>query len=145
MHLRRNFTKLRISAHNLAIETGRYTKPIQTPIEKRICFHCKEIESEFHFIFNCSLYQADRQLLYANLSSFLSIDITPSHELFHTLMTGMHGDLEVGRSMCNYVNSCHKIRSEKLSYMTETAILQRSKSTVTRSGRTSKRPVILDL
>ena len=45
-HIRRNFSKLRISAHNLAIETGRYTKPVQTPIEKRTCFHCNEIETE---------------------------------------------------------------------------------------------------
>ena len=55
-HFRRNFTKLRISAHNLAIETGRYTKPAPTPIEKRLCFHCKEFETEFHFISKCPLY-----------------------------------------------------------------------------------------
>ena len=145
LHLRRNFSKLRISAHNLAIETGRYTKPIQTPLEKRICFHCKEIESEFHFIFNCSLYQTERELLYADLSSFLSIDIKPSNELFHILLSGLHGDFEVGRSMCIYINDCLKIRSDKLSYKNEIAILQRSKPTVTRYGRLSKRPVILDL
>ena len=53
-HVRRNLTKLRISAHNLAIETGRYSRPIETPIEKRLCFHCKQVETEFHFIFDMS-------------------------------------------------------------------------------------------
>ena len=34
-NVRRNLTKLRISAHNLAIETGRYTKPKKTEIDKK--------------------------------------------------------------------------------------------------------------
>ena len=49
LHKRRNITKLRISAHNLKIETGRYTVP-KTPIENRKCFHFGMIEDEFHFI-----------------------------------------------------------------------------------------------
>ena len=46
------FTKLRISAHDLLIETGRYTKPKKTPVENRLCRFCKSnnIEDEPHFI-----------------------------------------------------------------------------------------------
>ena len=96
---------MRISAHNLAIETGRYTKPQATPIEKRICFYCKQVETEFHFIFNCPIYHAERKLLYDELSNILSIKITPSAELFYTIMTSLHGDLEVGRIIGNYINA----------------------------------------
>ena len=60
-HFRRNYSKLRISAHNLAIETGRYTKPTATPIEKRLCFHCKEVEDEYHLILKCPLYAGERE------------------------------------------------------------------------------------
>ena len=37
---RQNLSKLRISAHTLAIETGRYTQP-KTPLEQRKCSLCK--------------------------------------------------------------------------------------------------------
>ena len=40
---RRNFTKLRISSHHLAIEKGRYTRLI-TPREQRFCNNCSELE-----------------------------------------------------------------------------------------------------
>lgn len=36
LKVRRNFTKLRISSHRLAVETGRYSKP-KTPREERLC------------------------------------------------------------------------------------------------------------
>ena len=52
------FTKLRISAHDLLIETGRYTKPKKTPVENRLCRFCKSnnIEDEPRFILHCSFY-----------------------------------------------------------------------------------------
>ena len=38
--MRSILTRFRISAHNLEIETGRYTSP-KTPLENRLCMHCK--------------------------------------------------------------------------------------------------------
>ena len=51
-------TKLRISAHDLYIETGRYTKPKKTPVDERICRFCTtgEIEDEIHLIMKCPYY-----------------------------------------------------------------------------------------
>ena len=144
-YFRRNFTKLRISAHNLAIETGRYSKPIETPIEKRLCFHCKEIENELHFVLKCPLYNAERNLLYHELSNILSVDLSPTNELFNLLMSGLQGDHDVGKTFCNYINMCFKRRSEILSQNKERDIPQRVVATTTRSGRLSKRPTILDL
>ena len=62
-HTHRNaLTRLRISAHNLFIETGRYARP---PISRddRLCLYCKNqynltvTESELHVISECPLYQ----------------------------------------------------------------------------------------
>ena len=54
----RALTRVRISAHNLAIKRGRYIKP-PTPIESRTCPHCPmEVEDEFCFLMKCSAYTA---------------------------------------------------------------------------------------
>ena len=54
--VKRRFTQLRISAHSLAIETGRYSRP-RISRERRYCFSCKDaIEDEGHFLLQCKLY-----------------------------------------------------------------------------------------
>ncbi len=45
------FTKLRISAHDLLIEHGRYRQP-KLPVENRLCTSCKAIE--VHFVMTCT-------------------------------------------------------------------------------------------
>ena len=57
--------RLRISSHNLRIETGRYDRPNKTPIDQRKCIYCSmlEIEDEFHFVLKCTLYTLERQQL----------------------------------------------------------------------------------
>jgi hypothetical protein len=51
---RHALTKLRISNHKLAIETGRYTKPI-TARSDRVCLLCAsgQVEDEQHFLLAC--------------------------------------------------------------------------------------------
>ena len=53
-------TKLRVSAHKLRIEGGRYINILKC---ERFCNVCDsgEIEVEEHFLFKCSLYKALRQ------------------------------------------------------------------------------------
>ena len=64
---RRSFTRLRISAHNLPIERGRYTSP-KTPEEKRICPHCpSHIGNEIHFITECSHFETERNTMYCTI------------------------------------------------------------------------------
>ena len=109
------------------------------------CISCKQVEDEYHFFFTCTLYTSERKYLYEDLSKFLSIDIKPSNELLNLLMSRLDGDLEVGRTTCDYINNCFKIRSELLSHKKESDILKRVKSCVTKSGRLSKRREILDL
>ena len=53
-------TKLRLSDHKLAIETGRYSRPLKKPAEKT-CPICKiEMEEEYHFLNLCSAYRGKR-------------------------------------------------------------------------------------
>jgi hypothetical protein len=57
---RKLFTRLRISAHNLHIESGRYRSVKR---ENRFCHVCKTpvIEDEFHFILKCPVYDNIRK------------------------------------------------------------------------------------
>jgi hypothetical protein len=60
-NLRIGLTKLRISAHSLRIQTGRYGKD-RLERNLRVCQMCNgnEIEDEFHFVFNCPAYHSIR-------------------------------------------------------------------------------------
>ena len=49
-------TKLRVSAHRLEVEIGRWSRPVSTPFDERKCRICDKLEDEFHFLFECSLY-----------------------------------------------------------------------------------------
>ena len=63
---RKPFSKLRLSSHQLAIETGRHTN---TPVNERRCAFCPEnIEHEIHFVSECKLYDTLRKTLYHNIS-----------------------------------------------------------------------------
>ena len=54
--------KLRISAHQLMIELGRYKKN-KLQRDERICKQCdtSNVEDEFHFLFECSNYNIERR------------------------------------------------------------------------------------
>ena len=60
---RNAITKIRSSSHPLEIERGRYTKP-KTPRSNRLCFKCKLIEDERHFVMNCILYEEERCMFF---------------------------------------------------------------------------------
>lgn len=60
-------TKLRISAHILHIEKGRYSKP-KLPRNLRLCSVCNELENEEHFILHCKKFMNLRNKLFSNLN-----------------------------------------------------------------------------
>ena len=145
LYVRRNLTKLRISAHSLAIETGRYTRPNKTDIDKRLCFHCKSIESEFHVVFDCNLYNDERVTFMECVSNFSNISLVLSNDTFCILMSCHQGDVDFGKAFCDFVNSCFEKRSKVLKGIREKNIYCRPEETLTRYGRLSKRPTKLDL
>ena len=59
---RNSLCKIRVSAHRLEVETGRWTKPNKTPLDDRICLICGVLEDEFHFFIECPLYNDLRNI-----------------------------------------------------------------------------------
>ena len=60
------YSKIRISNHRLAIETGRFNK---TPRNARLCLYCKKrsnsvIEDEKHVLLHCPQYDIHRNQLF---------------------------------------------------------------------------------
>ena len=49
-------SKFRTSSHNLEVEWGRHTNPV-TPLERRLCLMCQEIEDEIRFNTRCQMYK----------------------------------------------------------------------------------------
>ena len=49
-------SKLRVSSHRLAIESGRWARPTRIPIGERKCVNCNILEDEFHFVIECNMY-----------------------------------------------------------------------------------------
>ena len=111
--IRRNFSKLRISAHSLKIETGRHSKP-KTPPDKRICDYCNslEVENEHHFLLNCPMFNPERQVMFESLNTFLTLDIRDKENLFTMLMNYLEGDTEVCKHVCIFINSADSLRGE---------------------------------
>ena len=46
-------SRLRMASRRLHIETGRWTS---TDLTDRTCLYCNTLENEFHFLFECNLY-----------------------------------------------------------------------------------------
>jgi hypothetical protein len=63
-------SKIRLSTHSLAIETGRYNKPF-TPAEERYCKYClNQVENEKHFLLYCKAVFGRRQTVTFKCFSF---------------------------------------------------------------------------
>jgi hypothetical protein len=54
-------TRLRVASHRLQIEVGRWHRPVSVPINERKCLYCQKLEDEFHFLFECNLYNNIRK------------------------------------------------------------------------------------
>lgn len=79
--VKRRFTQLRISAHRLCIETGRYSRP-KLSRENRFCFSCNnEIEDEKHFLLHCKVYNSFRETLYLELRKIVGSLSEHDHSL----------------------------------------------------------------
>ena len=53
---RNALSRLQCSSHRLEIESGRWHRPIRKPVDERKCKNCNVVEYEFHFLFECPLY-----------------------------------------------------------------------------------------
>lgn len=105
--VRKEFTKLRISAHQLQIEMGRYSRP-KTPVEHRFCKFCNtgEIEDEHHFILACPFYESERETLWKDLDSFTAFNQLSSQDKFLYIMSYNWGDTEIFKHVSRFINNC---------------------------------------
>ena len=70
--LRKATARLRLSAHRLRIEAGRYnSKNKYVPPSERICPNCDsdDMEDEMHFVLECPKYIMIRTRLFNNISA----------------------------------------------------------------------------
>ena len=72
-----SWTRLRLSAHSLAIETGRWNRRGRgrLPLEERLC-SCGEVQTETHVIENCPVSSQIRQTFSITTASDLLITRT---------------------------------------------------------------------
>lgn len=106
---RREFTKLRISAHKLRIETGRHSR---IPAELRLCTNCslQEIENERHFVLQCPKYNIHREELFSKLDDFTTFAQMSDEERFVFLMNYNNGDLEVLKLFSQFLSKSLAMR-----------------------------------
>ena len=110
-------TKLRLSNHKLAIETGRYVKPYQPP-DQRICPLCKTgIEDEEHFLMNCIAHRDPRRELINTLKKETNLildSMTPS-SAFATLLSMKQGE-KTQKIVAKYVYYRFRERDRRVKY-----------------------------
>ena len=77
--IRQSICQIRVSAHSLNIETGRYTNIIRPEIK---CTNCSkgDIEDEKHLIVDCPLYENIRVKIFDKV-----IDLCPNFRYMDTL------------------------------------------------------------
>ena len=108
--VRKCYTEFRISAHQLAIERGRYKNVKST---ERICKNChtNEVESEMHFLLQCQKYQEERNKLYLYLkSTYKNFNILTDENKFIWLLTNENED--VIQKLSNFIFTCLEIRKQ---------------------------------
>ena len=106
LHKRKRFTKIRISAHDLKVEMGRYNR---TPLENRTCSVCAQIEDETHFMLHCIKNNNFRQQLFTKLHHYNPQQMLPDDQ-FKFLMTGSSGDHLVIKEVVKFINLSYEAR-----------------------------------
>ena len=109
--VRSKLTKLRISAHPLEIETGRYSKPC-IPKECRFCHFCKTaVEDELHFLYDCPIYKDIRQKYYP-LNIFNPNDDVSKERHCKVLCNPINA--VYARRLCEFLHDCFELRSNSI-------------------------------
>ena len=80
---RNALTRLICSSHRLEIESGRWHKPVKIPTHQRLCKRCNVIENEFHFLFECSLYN-DLRKQYIDIYFYTNPNHLKLKQMFNT-------------------------------------------------------------
>ncbi len=93
--LRTAISRFRLSAHHLAIETGRHTKPF-TPAEKRLCLVCNNgfVQDEMHHLLICAPLEVYRKpLLECASENIPKFNVLSASEKFDEIMKSANNDI----------------------------------------------------
>jgi hypothetical protein len=87
---RRLISKLRMSAHRLEVETGRYqSKPLKVKREDRVCRMCDLdiLEDEKHVVMICPKYACQRKIMISCINeAFVGFEAKNIHDQFRFIM-----------------------------------------------------------
>ena len=102
--VRTQVTKFRLSNHRLMIEVGRHKG---TPKEERFCPFCPhKIENELHFLFECPLYNYQRDyLLVPVMNSIPGLRYLSEELKLQFLLSNMD------YTVCKYIANCLDLRT----------------------------------
>ena len=91
---RKAMARLRISAHRLPIEVGRYCRPY-IPAEERVCLECpNQIGDETHFLVKCAKFAEQREPLFSQIEEkYPNFNTLNEDQKFIFLMT-VEGNLQ---------------------------------------------------
>lgn len=106
--IRTQVTKFRLSNHRLMIEAGRHNR---IPKEMRFCPFCpKSIENESHFLFECSVYQLQRENLLHPITNSI-----PGFNYFSEGLKLEYMMTDYDFNVCTYIANCFELRQFLLS------------------------------
>ena len=97
--LRKTLTMYRLSDHSLAIETGQH-RQTWLPREDRLCQLCphRHVETETHFLLQCSAYQDIRTKFFTQIECKLSLSsLSDQIKMQHELGKNSVGTIEATR------------------------------------------------
>ena len=106
-------TKLRLSNHKLAIETGSYSRPFKKPAE-RTCPICKiKMEDEYHFLNICPAYQEKRCSLLDYLEKEYRIKISrmSPNRIFMFLINPPSRNIKIQKLIAKHIFECFEKRN----------------------------------
>ena len=105
--------KIRLSAHNLAVERGGHLGLHTSDI---ICTICRtgDVEDESHFLFKCEKYSNYRRSFQCNILSILQKNHLSENQMLKFCMNS--NSLKVLRATCSYINNCLTLRNEIIQY-----------------------------
>ena len=108
---RKTLTRLRISAHNLGVETGRHHRPSPIPLNERLCTLCDEgsLDDELHLIMTCSKFKNERQSFLEQLSNIFPPLTNHDEETIFTFIMQCQ-DNDLAKCLERYLNQIQEIR-----------------------------------
>jgi len=104
-------TILRVSSHCLEVERGRWHKPNKIPFENSKCQYCNVLEDEFHFIFECPMYN---NISHIYLQDYLDNGNSANIPILINLFQST--DKNVNRNLSTFTYKAFEIRNQYYMY-----------------------------